>query len=268
MGDGDDAKKDIKPQPAQQNTPANRGRRNWRRGGSSNNTQSNNGKFKGKTKDIEDDIFDMGGSHDAALFSRTLRAIADYIQLKYSNFDASEAVRKMTPATITIPPPPQPTVDDSGREIPVSDVAFYLWKREHSKAQDRKDAYDKDMKNAYTLVYHQCSHVLTTELEAAESFESIRSTQDVIALLGLIKSFCCSFDTKTQGVMATVKSIQRTFLFFQKDRVDNQTYHRKFIAHIETLDSYGGYGTIGVVPNQLKACLVKMQADGIISDPC
>ena len=46
----------------------------------------------------------MGGSHDAALFSRSLKNISDYLQLKFSN-DVSKAVRAMKGLTINIPPP-------------------------------------------------------------------------------------------------------------------------------------------------------------------
>lgn len=258
MGDDDD-KKEHKPQT---NNNGSGGRRRWnnKRGGSSNNY-----KFKGKTKEIEDDIFDLGGTHDAALFARSLKNISDYIQLKYNN-DVSETVRNMKALTIAIPDPPKPKKDATGNTIPVSDTDFYLWKRKHSKAQDRADLYDEHMKNAYTLIFHQCSPALKTELEGSPNFETIRSTQDVLALLKLIQGFCCSFDTKTQGMMATVEAHKRAYLYFQKDGIDNQTYHREFMAHIETIETYGGFGAIGVVPSILETTLKAMEAEGTIAD--
>ena len=103
-------------------------------------------------------------------------------------------------------------------------------------------------------------------VKADDSFEKIGRTWDVIALLALInKSFCCSFDTKTYGVMATVKVMKRTNVFYQKDGVNNQTYHCKIVAQIETTESYGRYGTIGVEPTMLKALLKKMHQDSTIS---
>lgn len=207
----------------------------------------------------------MGSSHDAALFSHSLKNISDYLQLKFSN-NVSKAVRAMKALAITIPLPPTPSVDSASHPVPVFDVDFYLWKWEHTKAKDRKVEYDKHMKSAYTLIFHQCSHALTTELEASDTFDKIRSTQDVLALLNLIKGFCCSFDVKTQGMMATVKAHKHTYLCFQADSIDNQTYHHKFMAHIETLKSYGGYGTNGVILTMLEALLCKQERDGIIMD--
>ena len=88
----------------------------------------------------------------------------------------------------------------------------------------------------------------------------------MLALLKLIQGFCCSFDTKTQGMMATVEAHKRAYLYFQKDGIDNQTYHREFMAHIETIETYGGFGAIGVVPSILETTLKAMEAEGTIAD--
>jgi hypothetical protein len=201
---GDDDKKDVKPSPA----AANAGNKNltnknkhWQKRGGGN-TPSN--KYKVKTKEIEDNIFDLDVTHDAALFSRSLKNIAYYIQLKHTS-NVSKAVRNMTSLAITIPPPPTPITDATGNTTPVSEVDFYLWKWDHSKAQDRKDKYDKGMKSAYTFIFHQCSPTLKMELEGSDAFPSIRASQDVLELLKMIKGLCCSFNVKIQGMMATVE---------------------------------------------------------------
>jgi hypothetical protein len=141
------------------------------------------GKFKGKTKEIEHDTFDNTGQHDAAQFNKSLKNIADYLQLNHGN-DVSEAVRNMTAVNIAIPPIPLGELDPSdttGRtRLRVNKVDLYLWKREHAKAQDRKDKYDENMAKAYIIVYHQCSPVLKNDLEASDAFASIRSSQDII----------------------------------------------------------------------------------------
>ncbi len=87
--------------------------------------------------------------------------------------DVSEAVRNMTTVNIPIPATPLGELDPSdttgSMRLKVSDVDLCLWKREHAKAQDRKDKYDKNMAKAYIIVYHQCSPVLKNDLEAAEA---------------------------------------------------------------------------------------------------
>jgi hypothetical protein len=185
------------------------------------------GKFKGKTKEIEFDIFDNTGPHDAAQFNKSLKNITDYHQLNHGN-DVSEAVQNFTPVTITVPPTPsgKPDPNDASKILPITEVDLYLWKHEHNKAQDCKDKYEENMTKAYIIVFHQCSPTLKNDLEASDTFSTIRSNQDVIGLLKLIQSLCCSYDAKTQGVMATVASHKRLYTHYQKNGVDNHTYHR------------------------------------------
>jgi hypothetical protein len=48
--------------------------------------------------------------------------------------------------------------------------------------------------------------------------------------------------------MATVASHKQLFTYYQKDGVNNHMYHREFLAHVETIKTYGGLGAVGVVP--------------------
>jgi hypothetical protein len=56
-----------------------------------NNNNASGGKFRGKTKEIENNTFDNTGPHDAALFNKSLKNIANYFQLQHGN-DISEAM--------------------------------------------------------------------------------------------------------------------------------------------------------------------------------
>jgi hypothetical protein len=86
-------------------------------------------KLKGKTKEIEADTFNNTGPHDAAIFNKSLKNIANYLQLNHCNV-ISEAVCNMTPANIILPDIPQPKPDPTkpGELIPVSKIDTYLWK--------------------------------------------------------------------------------------------------------------------------------------------
>jgi hypothetical protein len=229
--------------------------------------QGSSGKFKGKTKEIEFDTFDNTGPHDAVQFNKSLKNIANYLQLNHGN-DVFEAVQNLTPVTITVPPipTPKPDPDDASKILPVTEVDLYLWKHEHNKAQDCKDKYKKNMMKAYIIVFHQCSPTLTNNLDASNTFSTICSNQDVISLLKLIQSLCCLYDAKTQGVMATVASHKRLYTHYQKDRVNNHTYHQEFLAHVETLEMYGGLGVVSVVPTFMAAKIKEMAAANLIAD--
>ncbi len=189
-------------------------RQHWNQGNQS-------GKFKGKTKEIEFNTFNIMGPHSAAQFNKSFKNIADHLQLVHGN-DVSKAMRNMAPVKIDIPPAPQGRLSGSTILL-VMQVELYLWKRDHAKAQDQKDKYDKNMTKAFIVNYHQCSPNLKNDLEASYTFANICSNQDVIGLLKLVQSLCCSYDAKTQGVMATVASHKCLFMRYQKDTVDNHT---------------------------------------------
>ncbi len=44
-------------------------------------------------------------------------------------------------------------------------------------------------------------------------------------------------------------------------------YHRKFMAHVETIDTYGGVGAVGIVPAFVTQQLKAMHTNGLCSDP-
>ena len=100
----------------------------------------------------------------------------------------------MAPVTIIIPCKPTglPDPNDSSRTLCVDEMDMHIWKRTFSKAHDRKDIYEENMAKAFIVIYHQCYPALKNDLKAATTFASIRSNQDVIGLLKLIQSLCCS----------------------------------------------------------------------------
>jgi hypothetical protein len=179
--------------------------------------------------------------HDAAMFHQSLQKIADYIQLNYMH-KLFEAVRTMTPVTITIPDAPADTQDPSDplKIIKASEIDIYLWKKQHEKASAKLDKYEVDMARAFVLIYHQCTTHIQNEINATNAFLSIRTAQDPITLLKLIQSLCFSYDAKTQSVMATVASPKKLFTYYQKDGVDNHKYYQEFCANVENLRDLRG----------------------------
>ena len=204
MGEENSDKKPTLPHLPQGNKKKGRG---GRRGGQNRQRWNNHsaigstGKFKGKTPGIEHDIFDNTGVHDAANFHRSLKHIADHLQLTCGN-EVCKAIHTMTPVVINIPLVPKEMKDpnDSTGQIilPVDNITIYLWKEKHKKASAKLDKYEVDMARAYIIIFHQCTPSLKNELEAVPA---IRVAQDPIALLKLIQSLCCSYDAKTQRVL-------------------------------------------------------------------
>ncbi len=173
----------------------------------------------------------------------------------------------MKEITITLPSPPTPTTDASGTTIPISSCDEYCWKLEYSDANTRLKTYINSMPTAYIHVYNQCSTNLKNDLGTSSAYPKVNLAKNPVELLKLIQGLCCSFDSKTQSVMATIASQKLLFTYYQKDGVSNTDYHREFMAHVETIETYGGVGAIRIVPAFVTQELIKMKTEGSCLDP-
>jgi hypothetical protein len=63
-----------------------------------------------------------------------------------------------------------------------------------------------------------------------------------------------------------VASHKCLFIHYQKDGMDNHTYHRKFLAHVETIKTYRGVGAVRVVPTFLANNIKELADSGTILD--
>jgi hypothetical protein len=122
------------------------------------------------------------------------------------------------------------------------------------------------MAKAYIIIYHQCLPNFNNDLEASDLFPSACQNQDVIKLRCLIQGLCYLYDAMIQSVMATVALHKQLFTCYQKDGINNHTYHHKFLAHVETIKTYGGLCAVGVVLTILDAMLKDMERNGVIKD--
>ncbi len=66
--------------------------------------------------------------------------------------------------------------------------------------------------------------------------------------------------------MAIVASHRRLFTHYQKDGIDNNTYHWESLAHVETIETYGSLSSVGVIPTFLNAKIIEMANDQMIKD--
>ena len=121
------------------------------------------------------------------------------------------------------------------------------------------------MARAFILIFHQCTPNLKNGIEAANTFPAIRVAHDPIMLLKLIQSLCCSYDAKTQSVVAIVALHKCLFTYYQCDGDDNHKYFQEFSACVKTLKTYRGIGAIGITPTFLTAKLKELATAGEIS---
>jgi hypothetical protein len=168
----------------------------------------------------------------------------------------------MQAVTIPIEDEPKARKDSSGQDLQLNSWDIHKWKGEYNAQLKTLKVYNNSMPKAYIHLYNQCSTNLKNDLEAATTFAQVESAKDPIGLLKLIQGLCGSYDSKTQSIMPTVASHKKLFTFFQRDGVDNSFYHREFIALVETIETYGGHGAIGITPTFVAQKLQEMHVAG------
>ena len=129
--------------------------------------------------------------------------------------EVAKAILKMQAVTIPIQEEPKSRMDpDTGKLIPLTSWDKHKWKQTYNEQMVKLKVYKDSIPKAYIHIYNQCLTNLKNNLEASAAFPQIKSTKDPIGLLKLIQGLCCSYDSKTQSVMATVVSQKKLFTFF------------------------------------------------------
>ena len=175
------------------------------RGGTSGQGTSS-AKFPTRSKELpEHVVFDNTGQVDAANFTRSLKGMANFLHTTYSA-EVADAILKMQDIVIAIDENPPQRVDTNRDPLPLSSWDEYKWKKTYAKQSNRLKTYNESMPKAYIYIYNQCSTNLKNDLESSTAFPAIEAAKNPIGLLKLIQGLCCSYDSKTQSVMATVAS--------------------------------------------------------------
>jgi len=182
--------------------------------------------------------------------------------------EVAEAILKMQEVSITVDDqPPIKMIPTTNQPVPLASWEEYKWCQEYTEQSKKLKLYNDSMPKAYIHLYNQSSTNLKNDLEASTAFPQVEALKDAIGLLKFIYGLCCSHDSKTQSVMATVASQKKLFTLFQRDGMDNSSYHREFVAHVETIETYSGMGAIGITPTFVAQKLHEMHAAKLCNDP-
>ncbi len=74
---------------------------------------------------------------------------------------------------------------------------------------------------------NQCSNELRVKLEGTSGYELCKKENNVIALLTMIREYCCQFDAFNDEYVAIVTAIKNLLYFFQKATQTNSDYHKR-----------------------------------------
>jgi len=129
--------------------------------------------------------------------------------------------------------------------------AKFAWKEDYKGMKFRMDKYN------------QCSPKLKNKLEGTSGYDNVKSSNDIIKLLMIIRGYSCQFDTLNDEYMLIVKLLKNLFYFFQKPDQTNSEFNKDFMALVKVIEEYGGTRSLTHFPNMIKKELLSKN----IKDP-
>jgi hypothetical protein len=162
----------------------------------------------------------VGASSDPAKFSKSLKAIETYIQKTYKMpDDIVKSLQQMKRPTLAFPAKPKKAtcVDENNVfDEDEYELAKFTWKEEYKAALYKKEKYKENKSKAWALIYDQSSPELKNKLKGTSGYDASKKDTDGMALLTMIMSYCCQFDTLNDKCMSIVGAIKNLLYFFQK----------------------------------------------------
>jgi hypothetical protein len=96
------------------------------------------------------------------------------------------------------------------------EMAKFTWKEEYKATLYRKEKYKENELNAWALIYDQCSSELKNKLKGTSGYDTSKKDNDVMALLMMIRSYCCQFDTFNDEYMSIVGQSRTYYTSFRR----------------------------------------------------
>ncbi len=109
-------------------------------------------------------------------------------------------------------------------------------------------------------MYNQCSNELRVKVEGTSGYKLCKKENNVIAVLTMIRGYCCQFDALNNEYVAIVTAIKNLLYFFWKATQTNSDYQEDFLAMVEVVKEYSGAGSLTYFPNMIKKEVIAVNA--------
>jgi Zinc knuckle len=190
-----------------------------------------NNKFEGTTEGVLGHIYDC--RYDQAdLYAKTTKAIAEYVgkQLK-GGYEVGKAMEKLVDIMPTLPD-----------ELPAdaSAVEKLVFDKEITEYVKEKALYKAAKKQAYAIVWSQCSEIMKSKVEALPDYSAIEKSGDVILLLKGVKNIAHNFQNEKYKAHALHEAKRRFYTTYQSTGMSVQVYYERFKNHVEVIEHCGG----------------------------
>ena len=222
-------------------------RRNRRNRGRRTGVQQR--RFVGVCEELKEYVYDTGvGRNNAEIFSKTTKAIAEYVAREYSGAgEFRNGLPEMTLPTLTAPSPPDDTA---------TMVQLKIWEMDFKEYRKRTEERERNVEKTYALILGQCSKTIHDWIEAHEHWDAVNTSSNALGLLRLIRQSLYQRATRRQETHALIEAEITLMRFRQSERMSNSDYLEKLRDLVEV------YEHLGSEPGTSKA-----RIDSLLIDP-
>ena len=194
-------------------------RRNRPNGGRRTGVQQT--RFVGVCEELKEYVYDTEvGRNNAEIFSKTTKAIAEYVARKY--YDTTHLDGSVPPAdTATV-------------------VQLKIWEMDFKEYRKRMEERECNMEKTYALILEHCSKTIRDRIEAHEQWEAVNTSSNALGLLQLIRQSLYQRATRRQETHALIEEETTLMRFRQSEQKSNSDYLEKLCDLVEVYEHLGG----------------------------
>jgi hypothetical protein len=222
-------------------------------------------KFRGNCTELQGCIFDCSDYKQADTFVTTPKRISEYVGAEYKHGGdiRSSIINEMK---ITIPVSTAPTAVDPKSPTPSESVAEMIFKGEIDSYIKRKSLLDDNIQKTFSSVFGQCTDLIQSKLNQQAAWATISSDQDVIALIGLIKTITFRFEDQKFLPLALYLS-KASIYNLRQGNMANHDYLQRYQNLVDVATSYNGQLQDQAIIDIVTEWLHPNFAYDILSDP-
>ena len=219
-----------------QGSQGGRGRGRGGRGGRSQhsqNTGQQSNKFHGQEPTLKECTFDYTEDPQSRRYLKNVELLIGYVG---NTFTRHNRQYQQALEDLELKDPDKPEIPKDTKDI----IQVEEWKMASKAREEQVMAYENFRAALYSVIWGQCTPLMKDKLQAKESYNTIKSSRDGIALLSLIKETTFTFDSGRIYKLVGRDKLKEDF--YSLKRRNNQSmhsYYEVFRAKVKVLQEAG-----------------------------
>ena len=193
----------------------------------------------GGISELKDKMYSAAGGksgRQADNYTKVTKAVAEYVGRVYGH---AMKMLIMKGVEAEFKEPDYPTEANKKAEA--------TWSKKYDWHMKKKEQYEDHKAKVFTLVVGRCDKTMKNRIESDGDYEVAEKNNDVVALLGMIKSVASDSNDRKYPAMQGAMAWKTLCTIYQHDSEDLLDYYNRFVALVEHVESE--YGKI--VPEEV-----------------